>query len=52
MRRRKPPELGLSRHLIHGLIAARTGHGNFAAHHRRFHHEDATLECDVDWKLH
>ena len=44
-RRRKPPELGLPRRLLHELIAARTGHGNFAAYHRQFHHEDATLEC-------
>ncbi|POS87059.1 hypothetical protein EPUL_001776 [Erysiphe pulchra] len=30
MRRRKPPELSLPRRLLHGLIAARTGHGDFA----------------------
>ena len=46
MRRRKPPELNLSRRILHGLLAARTGHGDFAAYHRRFHHEDANLECD------
>lgn len=45
MRRRKPPELGLSRRLLHGLIAARTGHGDFASYHRRFKHEDASMEC-------
>lgn len=45
MRRRKPPDTGLSQHLLHELIAALNGHGNFAAYHRRFHHEDATLEC-------
>ena len=36
VRRRKPPELSLSRHLLRALIAARTGRGNFAAYHRRF----------------
>lgn len=45
MRRRKPPELSLPRHLLHQLIAARTGHGDFAAYHRRFHHNEANLEC-------
>lgn len=45
MRRRKPPELKLSRRLLHRLIAARTGHGDFAAYHRRLKHIDANLEC-------
>lgn len=45
MRRRKPPELELPRWLLHRLIAARTGHGDFASYHRRFRHEDAILEC-------
>lgn len=45
MRRRKPPELTLSRRLLHRLIAARTGHGDFAAYHRRLKHVDAELEC-------
>lgn len=45
MRRRKPPELALPRVLLHHLIAARTGHGDFAAYHRRFKHENATLLC-------
>lgn len=45
MRLRKPPELNLPRRLLHALIASRTGHGNFAEYHRRFHHEDANLEC-------
>ncbi|KAI1002860.1 hypothetical protein K3495_g5342 [Podosphaera aphanis] len=48
MRRRKPPQLHLSRRLLHGLLAARIGHGDFAAYHRRFHHEIANLECDCD----
>lgn len=45
MCRRKPPELTLLRRLLHNLIAARTGHGDFAAYNRRFHHWDANLEC-------
>ena len=45
MRRRKPPELALARRLLHRLIAARTGHGDFATYHRRFHHVDANLDC-------
>ena len=45
VRRRKPPELSLSRHLLRALIAARTGHGNFAANHRRFNNPYALMEC-------
>ncbi|KAI0993551.1 hypothetical protein K3495_g14633 [Podosphaera aphanis] len=45
MRRRKPPELALTRRLLRELIAARTGHGNFAAYHRRFNFSDAPMEC-------
>ncbi|KAI0996073.1 hypothetical protein K3495_g12108 [Podosphaera aphanis] len=45
MRRRKPPELALPRRLLLELIAARTGHGNFAAHHCRFNNLGATMEC-------
>ncbi|KAI0991356.1 hypothetical protein K3495_g16831, partial [Podosphaera aphanis] len=41
MRRRKPPELALPRRLLRELIAARTGHGNFAAYYRRFQFSDA-----------
>ncbi|KAI0993628.1 hypothetical protein K3495_g14556, partial [Podosphaera aphanis] len=35
MRRRKPPELALPRRLLHHLLAARSGHGDFASYHRR-----------------
>lgn len=45
MRRRKPPELNLPRRLLYHLLAARTGHGDFAAYHRRLTHLDANLEC-------
>lgn len=45
MRRQKPPELSLPRHLLYKLIASRTEHGDFADYHRRFHHDEANLEC-------
>ena len=40
-----PPELALPRHTLQRLIAIRTGHGDFAWYHRKFHHKDAKLEC-------
>ena len=46
MRRKKPPELALPRAVFARLIAARTGHGDFAAYHRRFKHTTATLHCE------
>lgn len=45
MRRKRPPELGLPRWAYHRLIAARTGHGDFASYHRRFQHENVELLC-------
>lgn len=45
MRRKKPSELALPRNLYHYLLAARSGHGDYAAYHRRFNHEDANLHC-------
>ena len=45
MRQCKPTKLGLSRFLLRNLIAACTGHGNFAAHHCRFDNPDALMEC-------
>ncbi|KAI1005981.1 hypothetical protein K3495_g2239 [Podosphaera aphanis] len=45
MRRRKPPELALPRRLLLELIAARTGHGNFAAHLGRFSNFGVIMEC-------
>lgn len=38
-------ELTLPRRQLHWLLAARTGHGDFADYHRRFNHEDAILQC-------
>ena len=35
----------LSRTTLHRLLAARSGHGDFADYHERFEHEDAVLEC-------
>jgi ribonuclease HI len=40
-----PPELALSRPLLHHLLAARTHHGDFADYHERFNHDDARLTC-------
>ena len=40
-----PPELSLPRHILQRLIAIRTTHGDFAWYHRKFHHEEAKLEC-------
>ncbi|KAI1003500.1 hypothetical protein K3495_g4708 [Podosphaera aphanis] len=45
MRRKKPPELALSRALYSRLLAARTGHGDLAEYHRRWNHESAELHC-------
>ena len=40
------PELkGLNRRTFGALIAARSGHGDFALYHRRFAHEDALMTC-------
>ncbi|KAM9873607.1 hypothetical protein VDGL01_12316 [Verticillium dahliae] len=35
----------LTRRELHWVIAARTGHGDFEKHHRRFNHEDAKMTC-------
>ena len=40
-----PPELALSRPLLHHLLAARTRHGDFADYHERFDHHGARLTC-------
>ena len=40
-----PEELKLSRSLLGRILAARTGHGDFAAYHERFNHDDAYLFC-------
>jgi hypothetical protein len=42
---RKPPDLHLPRYTLGKLYASRIGHGDFAAYHRRFNHEDAELHC-------
>ena len=41
----KPPELRLPRHLLGKLYEARSQHGDFAAYHERFDHQDALLNC-------
>lgn len=40
-----PLELRLSRKALGRLIAARTGHGDFAEYHTRFNHTEAQLRC-------
>ncbi|KAI0996303.1 hypothetical protein K3495_g11875 [Podosphaera aphanis] len=35
----------LSRRALGSLFAARSGHGDFANYHRRFHHDSALLTC-------
>ncbi|KAI0995105.1 hypothetical protein K3495_g13078 [Podosphaera aphanis] len=40
-----PKELLLGRKALGQLIAAKTGHGDFAAYHIRFGHEEARLSC-------
>ncbi|KJZ69395.1 hypothetical protein HIM_11211 [Hirsutella minnesotensis 3608] len=41
-----PNELvGVPRERLHHLLAARSGHGDFAPYHERFHHPDALLQC-------
>ena len=45
MRRKRPPELDLPRWAYHRLIAARTGHGDFASYHRRFQHQNEEILC-------
>ncbi|KFG77534.1 hypothetical protein MANI_024396 [Metarhizium anisopliae] len=40
-----PPELALSRTMLHHLLAARTHHSDFADYHERFQHNDACVTC-------
>ena len=42
---RRPDELRLPRPLLARILAARTGHGDFADYHERFNHENAHLLC-------
>lgn len=39
------PELYWRRRNLLKLVQARTGHGDFAAYHRRFQHQEAILRC-------
>jgi len=41
----KPPELRLRRFALGKLLASRSGHGDFAAYHKRFAHTDAQTSC-------
>src|SRR5699024_1479810 len=40
-----PPELQLPRAALGRLLAARSGHGDFAEYHERFKHDEALLTC-------
>lgn len=40
-----PKELYLERKALSKIIAARTGHGDFATYHTRFKHEEAKTTC-------
>lgn len=40
-----PKELLLNRKSLGRLLAARTGHGDFARYHTRFSHTDARMDC-------
>lgn len=42
---KRPPELSLPRAALGRLLAARSGHGDFADYHERFNHEDAKMDC-------
>ncbi|EED23156.1 conserved hypothetical protein [Talaromyces stipitatus ATCC 10500] len=42
---KRPGELQLNRLNLGHIIAARTGHGDFADYHERFNHDDAHLLC-------
>ncbi len=44
-RLRPSPELALPRAALARLLAARSGHGDFAAYHDRFNHMDAERRC-------
>ena len=44
--RKAPPELKLPRHVLGFLLQCRSGHGDFADYHRRFHHTDADVLCE------
>jgi ribonuclease HI len=43
-----PPKLSLSRRALHHLLAARSLHGDFAAYHERFDHDNARLICSCN----
>ncbi|RAL60025.1 hypothetical protein DID88_000651 [Monilinia fructigena] len=42
---KEPKELTLPRAVLHRLLAMKTGHGDYAAYHQRFDHQNNKLEC-------
>ncbi|KAI0992160.1 hypothetical protein K3495_g16026 [Podosphaera aphanis] len=45
-----PRELGLPRFALGKIIAARTGHGDFADYHERFLQDEAELHCTCGYR--
>ena len=45
LEKNSPKELQLPRAILGRLLAARSGHGDYAAYHTRFHHHDANISC-------
>ncbi|PHH92207.1 hypothetical protein CDD83_8407 [Cordyceps sp. RAO-2017] len=45
-----PPELHTKRQHLHRLLAARSGHGDFADYHERFDHQEARVTCSCGRK--
>ncbi|RAL60709.1 hypothetical protein DID88_009815 [Monilinia fructigena] len=41
---KEPKELTLPRAVLHRLLAMKTGHGDYAAYHQRFDHQNNKLE--------
>ncbi|XP_044717921.1 RNase H domain-containing protein [Hirsutella rhossiliensis] len=46
------PGLHTKRQHLHHLLAARSGHGDFAGCHERFNHEEARIECSCGGENH
>ncbi|EDN98874.1 hypothetical protein SS1G_13733 [Sclerotinia sclerotiorum 1980 UF-70] len=42
---KEPKELALPRGVLHRLLAMKTGHGDYAAYHQRFKHQNSKQDC-------
>jgi hypothetical protein len=47
-----PRELKVPRTFLARLLAARTGHGDYADYHERFGHDDAEIICTCERRKH